>query len=102
MILQVDTTNFESALLTLKDQAGKVMAREEFKSGRELSEKLLLEIQKLLTQNQIKLSDLTGIEVNTSTESSTSARVCLAVANALSFVLRIPINGKLVGKIASL
>lgn len=93
MILQIDTTNFESALLALKDQTGKIRARKEFKSGRELSEKLLLEIQSLFTQERIKLNDLTGIEVNTSAKSSTSARVCTAVANALAFALEIPING---------
>lgn len=56
-------------------------------------------IDKLLKKHQLKLSDLSAIEVNTGPGSFTGLRVGIAVANTLSFALKIPINGKKSGSI---
>ncbi len=51
-------------------------------------------IDTLLKKHNLKLSQLEKIEVNTGPGSFTGIRVGLSVANALSFLLKIPINGK--------
>lgn len=52
---------------------------------------LLMEI---ISENKLTLKDLDAIEVNTGPGSFTGLRVGIAIANALSFALNIPVNGK--------
>ncbi|OGD89347.1 tRNA (adenosine(37)-N6)-threonylcarbamoyltransferase complex dimerization subunit type 1 TsaB [Candidatus Curtissbacteria bacterium RIFCSPLOWO2_02_FULL_40_11] len=63
------------------------------------SQVLLPMIIKVLKQNEIKFSDVTSIEVDTGPGSFTGTRVGVAIANALGYALKIPVNGKK-GKIA--
>lgn len=51
-------------------------------------------IDGLLKKHLIKLEDIGEIKVNTIPGSFTGLKVGMAVANALGFVLGIPINGK--------
>lgn len=51
-------------------------------------------IDKILKKYSIKLEEISAIQVNTGPGSLTGLRVGIAVANVLSFSLKIPINGK--------
>ena len=57
-------------------------------------------IDKVLKENGIDIKELNGINVNTGPGSFTGIRVGIAVANSLSYFLKIPVNGKKVGEIA--
>lgn len=56
-------------------------------------------INKILKKNSVKLEEISAIQVNAGPGSFTGLRVGLAIANSLSFVLKIPVNGKKVGEI---
>ncbi|MEK7502740.1 MAG: tRNA (adenosine(37)-N6)-threonylcarbamoyltransferase complex dimerization subunit type 1 TsaB [Patescibacteria group bacterium] len=56
-------------------------------------------IDKVLKANNINLSDINKIKVNTGPGSFTGLRVGISIVNALGFFLKIPINGKKVGKL---
>ncbi|MDP2585444.1 MAG: tRNA (adenosine(37)-N6)-threonylcarbamoyltransferase complex dimerization subunit type 1 TsaB [Candidatus Levybacteria bacterium] len=56
-------------------------------------------IDKILKKHSLGLEDLSGININVGPGSFTGLRIGLAIANALSSTLRIPINGEKVGKI---
>lgn len=56
-------------------------------------------IDKILKKHSLKPEDLSEIQVNLGPGSFTGLRVGITIANALSFVLKIPINGKKVGEI---
>ena len=58
-------------------------------------------IDKVLKANNINLSDINKIKVNTGPGSFTGLRVGISIANALGFFLKIPINEKKVGKLAA-
>lgn len=61
----------------------------------------LMLIDKLLKKKRIDFKALEGIEVNTGPGSFTGLRVGIAVANALSYSLKIPLNNKKVGEIVN-
>lgn len=56
-------------------------------------------IDKILKNHSLKPEDLSEIQVNAGPGSFTGLRVGLAIANALSFVLKIPVNGKKAGEV---
>ncbi len=56
-------------------------------------------IEEILKKHLLKPEDLSGIQINPGPGSFTGLRVGLAIANSLSFALKIPINGKKVGEI---
>lgn len=61
---------------------------------KEKSQKLLPFIDEVLAKKKKSLQDLTEIEVNTGPGSFTGLRVGVAVANALGWALKIPVNGQ--------
>ena len=56
-------------------------------------------IDKILKKHSLKPEDLSGIKINKGPGSFTGLRVGITIANALSFVLKIPVNGEKVGEI---
>lgn len=58
------------------------------------SQALLPMIESLLTQQALRLSDITEITIVTGPGSFTGIRVGFAVANMLATLLDIPVNGK--------
>jgi len=58
------------------------------------SQKLLPLIDELLHSNNIKPSDLTEIKLHEGPGSYTGLRVGATVANTLSYLLKIPVNGR--------
>lgn len=58
------------------------------------SQLLLPMIDEMLKKHNIKLEQLTEIKINEGPGSYTGLRVGAAVANTLSYLLKIPVNGK--------
>lgn len=56
------------------------------------SEKLLPLLEKQLTKHTLKLSDITNIQVENRGEGFTNLRIGVTTANALGFVLGIPVT----------
>jgi len=65
------------------------------KIGKHKAQVVLPMIDKLLRQYKVSLKDLRSIEVNAGPGSFTGIRVGMAIANALSFSLKIPAKPRL-------
>lgn len=57
-------------------------------------------IEEILKKQKVSLKDINAIEVSTVPGSFTGIRVGLSIANALVFVLKVPVNGKKIGDFA--
>jgi len=71
----------------------KIIDRLKQKGDFKVSEYLLPLIDKLLKKNKIKFNDLRGLFVVSGPGPFTSVRIAVAVANTLSFALKIPLIG---------
>ncbi|MBI2459477.1 MAG: hypothetical protein HYV53_02910 [Parcubacteria group bacterium] len=102
MTLFINTTYNDQVLIMLKHGDGSVLASKKFKARFRQSEKLLPAIDKLLKDNQLKLSDLSGLEVENRGGSFTplekpfltgftALRIGVVTANALAYALAIPL-----------
>jgi tRNA threonylcarbamoyladenosine biosynthesis protein TsaB len=96
-ILQIDTSDSQKILVGLEVDGKKEQLIKNSTFLR--SEAALPTIDKLLHRNLIKIEDIEKIEVNKGLGSFTGLRVGIAIANALSFLLKIPINNKKVGEL---
>lgn len=56
-------------------------------------------VDKILKKHLLAPKDLSEIQINLGPGSFTGLRIGLAIANALSFVLKVPVNGKKAGEI---
>lgn len=93
MILYLNTQDQKVVSVALKkDKKMVVQLTEENQYGSQL---LLPLIVKLLKNNRVEFKDLTGIEVKEGPGSFTGLRVGASIAQALGFVLNIPVNGYL-------
>ena len=63
------------------------------------SQIILPMIDELLKARSLEPKDINRIKINTGPGSFTGLRVGIAIANSLSFILKIPINEKKVGEI---
>lgn len=92
IILRIDTTSNEIITVSLvKDKLTKKLQR---KIWQNKSQHLLPLISKILIETKTNLNQLTEVEVNPGPGSFTGTRVGVSVANVLSWVLNIPVNGK--------
>lgn len=92
MILDINTKDQKQVTVSLKEDSQVVKSlieKNEFGS-----QVLLPLILKLLKAKKINMEALEGIEVETGPGSFTGLRVGVAVANALGYSLKIPVNGK--------
>lgn len=97
MILAIDTSVKDSAVVAV--QKGEiVLAKHKIESPRGHSQTLLPSIQKLLKDASCKPTDLTGITVKVGPGSYTGLRVGVAVAQALGYILNVPVNDHLIPK----
>ncbi len=87
MKLFIDTT--EPELVRLRLEEGEQTSTHEFLATRNLSERLILEIQKFLKLRKAKASDLTGIEASSGRGGFSRIRTAVATANALVFGLNL-------------
>jgi tRNA threonylcarbamoyladenosine biosynthesis protein TsaB len=85
------SSNKENAVILYKN--GKILGS--MKSDMQSSQVLVPMIEKILKKNKVNLNDLKEIKVNTGPGSFTGLRVGISVANTISLLLRIPLNGKM-------
>lgn len=96
VVLLIDTSSNKEIIVSLKINSQKYVQKQ--KVGWQKAQAVLPMIEKILKKYRLKLEDLKMIEVNTGPGSFTGLRVGLAIANALAFSLKIPVNGKRVGE----
>lgn len=89
MILYIDSADSQKTFIALEDK-GKRIELEAVNNYR-TSQVLLPLIEKLLHQENVSFDDLDEIRVNSGPGSYTGVRVGVAVANALGFLLGIPV-----------
>ena len=92
MILYINSADRNLIKVALKEENKIIDSLEE--QNEYGSQVLLPLIEKLLKKNNLEYKDLRGIEVETGPGSFTGLRVGVAVANALGFALKIPVNNK--------
>ena len=83
----------------LKTIVGLDKDRLEKSTGPDKSQQVLKLIKEILKKNKKTFKDLTAIKVEAGPGSFTGLRVGISVANALGWVLKIPINNKKVGEL---
>jgi tRNA threonylcarbamoyladenosine biosynthesis protein TsaB len=95
-ILNLDTTSNEHITVSLKTNKGQSVIKQKLDIHK--AQKVLPLINDILGENNLKLKDITSININPGPGSYTGIRVGLTVANTLAFLLKIPINGLPVGE----
>ncbi len=88
--LLIDTSSNKEITVKLKIKDQEYMIKR--KIGKNKAQVALPTIDKLLNQQGLTLKDLTSIRINTSSGSFTGIRVGMAIANALSFALEVPVK----------
>lgn len=88
----IDTSSNKSITVGLKVNGEEDVISEEI--GRDKAQVVLPIIQKLLEKHKLRLIDISSVEVNPGPGSFTGLRVGISIANALSYSLKIPVNGK--------
>ena len=92
MVLYLDTSDNQKTIVGLDD---KLLERP---TGSDKSQQVLGLINEILGKNKKTLKDITEIKVETGPGSFTGLRVGVAVANTLGWLLKIPVNGKIINK----
>lgn len=95
--LIIDTADNKKNIVGLKINDKEYLQIEDVASNK--TQMILPMIDKILKKYEIEMKDISAIQVNVGPGSYTGLRVGLSIANAFSFVLKIPINGKKVGEI---
>ncbi len=94
--LFIDTSAINTAHITLEIDGKRYEKVRESKVMK--SQMVLPMIEEILAEHSVKLTDITAITVSTGPGSFTGLRVGAAVANALGYLLGIPVNGLPAGK----
>jgi len=97
VILLIDTADNQKIIVGLIINGQKDIQTKRITSNK--TQIILPMISKILKKHLLKSEDLSKIQINAGPGSFTGLRVGLAIANALSFVLKIPVNGEEVGEI---
>ena len=90
--LILDTSDNKKITVGLDIDGQKDIQVEEITSNK--TQIILPMIDKILKKHSLSPKDLSEITINAGPGSFTGLRVGLAIANAMSFVLKIPVNGK--------
>ncbi|MGH7246288.1 MAG: tRNA (adenosine(37)-N6)-threonylcarbamoyltransferase complex dimerization subunit type 1 TsaB [Candidatus Levyibacteriota bacterium] len=88
--LSIDTTSSKEILVTLTTHGQTFVEKKDISKYR--AQAVLPLVQDLLEKHKLSPKDLTAITVSTGPGSFTGIRVGIAVAQALSFTLQIPVN----------
>ena len=95
-ILYIDTSSNKKILIKLETQEG---IKEVSSQSKVLKSQAALPlIAKLLKENNLDINQVNEIKVAYGSGSFTGLRVGASIANALGFLLNIPINGKKIGE----
>ena len=99
-LIKINTSDNKLITIELKIDS---KTKDKFTSDSKLlrSEAVIPLLDKLLKNNNLTLRDLEAIEVFEGPGSFTGLRVGISIANALGFLLKIPVNGRMVGELAS-
>lgn len=87
MKLYIDTTNSETITIKINEEVFHADARHD------RAQALLPLVLDTLASRNIKITQITEIEVNRGPGSFTGTRVGVSVANALGWALGVPVNG---------
>jgi|SRR3990170_4564846 len=98
-ILTIDTSNNKKIEIGLNINGEKSKISSE--STVLKSEAVLPLIDKLLKENNVNFMEIKGIKVNIGPGSFTGLRVGVSIANALGYLLKIPVNGKEIGELTA-
>lgn len=98
-ILKIDTADNKKIIVGIEDN-GKIKKEIKVASKILKSESALTSIKKILKDNNLEITDISGVDVNIIAGSYTGIRVGAAIANTLGFLLNIPINGEKIGVLA--
>jgi len=93
MKLSINTSESDITIIGLDDRQW------QFKTKKHRSQQLLGLIEKTLKKQKKDLKEVKQIEVNLGPGSFTGLRVGIAVANALGWALKVPINGQKMGQL---
>lgn len=97
-IIYIDTSNNKKILIRLENNGA---VKEVFSASKILkSEAALPLIEKLLKENNLEINQIDEIKTVIESGSFTGLRVGASIANALGFLLNIPVNGKKIGEFA--
>jgi len=98
--IKIDTSNNKQITIELKI--------DDIKPQKIISDSIVLRseaaiplIDKLLKKNNLTLEDVNEVEVFEGPGSFTGLRVGISIANALGFLLKIPVNGRKIGEMAN-
>lgn len=89
--LSIDTTHTERAVIALT--VGGVRDERVAEATARRSQSTLPIIEALLSAHGLSVNDVTAISVHTGPGSFTGVRVGIAIAQALGFILGVPVNG---------
>ncbi len=95
--LLIDTANNKKITVGLNINGKEDIETEKITSNK--TQIILPMIDEILKKHSLKPEDLSEIQVNAGPGSFTGLRIGLAIANAMSFVLKIPVNGKKAGEV---
>jgi tRNA threonylcarbamoyladenosine biosynthesis protein TsaB len=96
-ILTIDTSNNKKIFVGLEVNNNRDEITQDSTVLR--SEAALPAIEKLLQKNKLNINQIDEIQINKGPGSFTGLRVGVSIANALSFLLKIPVNKKQVGEL---
>lgn len=96
-ILIIDTTNNKEMTVGLRIEGKEIIEKRPLDTRK--AQVVLPMLEVMLKKHKLALKDLTAIEVNPGPGSFTGIRVGLSIANALGFLLHIPVNGEKVGEL---
>lgn len=100
IVLSIDTASNKEVIIGLEKNSITDTMKKPLASH---SDQIILPlINEILQKHSLTLNDLTSITVVTGPGSFTGLRVGVAIANALGYLLTIPVNGKLFSKDSSL
>ena len=97
--LVLDTTDNKKIVVGLRIKDKEYVETKHITSNK--TQIILPMIDEILKKHSLKPEDLSAIKINTGPGSFTGLRVGLAIANALSFVLKIPVNDRKAGEIVA-
>lgn len=95
-IIYIDTSNNKDIVVALRIDEKEYRLSQAVDARR--AQIVLPLLEKLLGEHNLSLKDITGIEVNKGPGSFTGLRVGVTIANTLSYLLHVPVNGGEVGK----
>ncbi len=94
--LSIDTSSNKKIVVGLTINGKKDLIKQEM--DKQKAQVVLPMVDALLRKHKLKLADIDEIHAETGPGSFTGLRVGVAVANALGFALKIPVNGQKVWK----